>query len=70
MKISLIVKQRKRINSLENKVETLENVIKNNLYKEFMKKLGESSENDRLKRENRNLRKKNKILKDIIKENV
>lgn len=70
MKISLIVKQRKRINSLENKVETLENVIKNNLYKEFMKKLGESSENDRLKRENRNLRKKNKILKNIIKENV
>lgn len=61
------IKLKKRINTLENQIETLENAIKDELYKEFMKKLGETTEIDRLKKENKKLRIKNKELKEIIK---
>ena len=57
-----------KINSLENEIETLNNSIKDELYKEFLKKLGETTENERLKKENKILRKKVKTLKEIIKE--
>lgn len=67
MKIFNIIKLNKKINTLENQVETLENSIKDELYKEFMKKLGETTENDRLKKENKKLRAKIKDLKEIIK---
>lgn len=67
MKIFDVVKLNKRINTLENQVEILENSIKDELYKEFMKKLGETAENDRLKKENKKLRAKIKDLKEIIK---
>ncbi len=63
-----IVKAQMKINSLENEVETLTNSIKDELYKEFLKNLGDSVENERLKKENKNLRKKVKVLKEIIKE--
>ena len=63
-----IVKAQMKINSLENEVETLTNSIKDELYKEFLKNLGDSAENERLKKENKNLRKKVKVLKEIIKE--
>ena len=62
-----IIKLKRKINTLENQVETLENSIKDKLYKEFMKKLGETAENDRLKKENKKLRIKIKELKEIIK---
>ena len=62
-----IIKLKRKINTLENQVETLENSIKDELYKEFMKKLGETTENDRLKKENKKLRAKIKDLKEIIK---
>ena len=62
-----IIKLKRKINTLENQVETLENSIKDELYKEFMKKLGETDENDRLKKENKKLRIKIKELKEIIK---
>ena len=61
-------KMRKRINSLENQVETLESTIKDELYTIFMAKLGEPEENKRLKKENKKLRLQNKQLKEIIKE--
>ena len=67
MKIIDIIKLKRKINTLENQVETLENSIKDELYKEFMKKLGETAENDRLKKENKKLRIKIKELKEIIK---
>ena len=67
MKIFDVIKLNKKINTLENKVETLENSIKDELYKEFMKKLSETAENDRLKKENKKLRAKIKDLKEIIK---
>lgn len=63
-----IAKAQMKINSLENEIETLTNSIKDELYKEFLKKLGESTENERLKKENKILRKKVKTLKEIIKE--
>lgn len=67
-KIPIWIKQRRQINKLENKVEVLENSIKEELYKEFMKKLGEPMETERLRKENKMLRKKIKILKEMIKE--
>ena len=57
----------KRINTLENKVEELESIIKDELYKVFMEKLSEPAKMERLIEENKRLRKKNKLLKEIIK---
>lgn len=56
-----------RINRLENDKETLEDLIKSELYKTFMNKIDESIELERLKKENKSLRQKNKTLKSIIK---
>ena len=67
MKIFDVIKLNKKINTLENQVETLENSIKDKLYKEFMKKLDKTAENDRIKKENKKLRAKIKDLKEIIK---
>jgi hypothetical protein len=67
-KIPIWIKQHRQINTLENKVETLENSIKEELYKEFMKKLGEPMEAECLRKENKKLRQKIKVLKEMIKE--
>lgn len=67
-KIPIWIKQHRQIHTLENKVETLENSIKEELYKEFMKKLGEPMEVERLRKENKMLRQKIKVLKEMIKE--
>lgn len=63
-KIQLI----KKVNKLNVEKNTLENVIKNELYKTFMDKLKEPQEVNRLKKENKNLRNKNKILKSLLKD--
>lgn len=62
-----IGKKDKKINTLENKIEELESVIKDELYKIFMEKLSEPAKMERLIKENKRLRKKNKLLKKIIK---
>lgn len=67
-KIPLVIKQQRRINTLEGEVEVLENTIKEELYKEFMKKLGEPMEAERLRKENKRLRQQVKSLKEMIKE--
>ena len=67
-KIPIWIQQHRQINTLENKVEALENSIKEELYKEFMKKLGEPIEAERLRKENKMLRQKIKVLKEMIKE--
>lgn len=67
-KIPLVVRQHRRINTLEGEVDVLENTIKDELYKEFMKKLGEPMEVERLRKENKMLRQKIKVLKEMIKE--
>lgn len=64
-----VIAQNRKINTLENENETLRNAIKDELYKEFMKKLGEPLEMSRIKKENKKLRKQVKELKEIIKEN-
>ena len=67
-KIPLWVKQWQEINTLKLEVETLKTSIKEEIYKEFMRKLGEPLECERLRKENQRLRKKVKTLKEIIKE--
>ena len=57
----------KKINSLELRVEELEDTIKDELYKTFMGKLQEPQELNRYKKENTNLRKKIEILKNLLK---
>ena len=67
-KIQIWVKQWREINTLKLEVETLKNSIKEELYKEFMKKLGEPADNERLHKENKRLRQQIKSLKEIIRE--
>ena len=62
-------KLRKAYNTVVLERDVLENTIKDELYKEFMKKLGEPVEVDRLKKENKRLRQQVKSLKEIIKSN-
>ena len=66
--IKKVIEQRKKINTLENENETLRNTIKDELYKEFMKRLGEPLAVSRLKRENKRVRKQKKELQEIIRE--
>ena len=61
-----VIEQNRKINTLENENETLKNTIKDELYKEFMKKLGEPLEIARLRKENKKLRKQKKELQKII----
>ena len=61
-------KLKKEINTLENKIATLETAIKDELYVIFMVKLAEPGEILRYKKENTRLRKQIKVLKQIIKE--
>lgn len=62
------LKLKKKINSLENEIEELKGVIKNELYNDFMSKLSNTTELSRLKSENKRLRNQVKGLKEIIKE--
>ena len=57
-----------KINTLENENEVLKNTIKNELYKTFMDKLGEPLEVKRLRDENKKLRKKIKLYKEMVME--
>mgnify|MGYP001855214807 FL=1 len=63
-KIQLI----KKINTLENDNLALQNIIKDELYKTFIEKLEEPQEITKLKKDNLNLRKKNKLLKQLLKD--
>lgn len=65
-KLPLIIRQQRRINTLELEKETLEMTIKEELYKAFMKKLNEPLEVERLRKENKKLRIKNKELKEEL----
>lgn len=64
-----IAKLYKRINTLENENETLKKVIKDELYNGFMNKLYETDEIQRLKAENKRLRRKNEQRKSIMHNN-
>lgn len=64
-----VIKLYKRINTLENENETLKNIIKDELYNGFMNKLYETDEIQRLKAENKRLRRKNEQRKNIMHNN-
>lgn len=66
--VGKVDKKQRKINSLENELESLKSIIKDELYKEFMNKIGETNECNRLRKENSRLRSKVKELKEIIKE--
>ena len=57
-----------KLNTLETEKNVLEDTIKDKLYKTFMDKLQEPQEINRLKKENKNLRVKNKTLKSLLKD--
>lgn len=57
---------RKLNNALEIKLITLEETVKDELYKEFMKKLAEPTESKRLRKDNMMLRKRIKNLKEEL----
>lgn len=65
-KIPKIIAMRRRINTLEGEVKTLQDAIKNELYKTFMEKLNEPTQIARYKKENKNLRSKVKTLKALL----
>lgn len=62
------ITDKKKINTLENKIETLENIIKEELYKEFINGVNNTIEITKLKKDNKRLREKVKTLQEIIKE--
>lgn len=69
-KLSLFVKQQRKINTLELEIDTLKNVIKEKLYDKFMENVENELEIKRLKKENKNLRINNKKLKAMVNKNV
>lgn len=58
---------RVKVNTLELENDVLKGTIKDELYKEFMNKLGEPAEMKRLREENRRLRKRVKNLRSELK---
>ena len=58
----------KKYNTIQGELEILKETVKDELYKKWMDKLGEPLEIERLRKENKDLRKKIKVLKEIIKE--
>jgi hypothetical protein len=70
MKIAInrieVAKYKRRINTLELEKKELEEIIKDGLFKEFIKKINEPLELERLRNENKKLRKKIKKLKEEV----
>ena len=72
-----VLKYKIKINTLENKIETLEhdldvlqNIVKEELYDQFMGYIKDVEKYDKLKKENKALKEKNKTLKDMIKKGL
>ena len=72
-----VLKYKIKINTLENRIETLEhdlevlqNIIKEELYDQFMGYIKDVEKYDKLKKENKTLKEKNKTLKDMIKKGL
>ena len=53
-----MIKLQQRINTLENENETLKNIIKEELYTEFMEYVDIRTENNKLKTENKKIKEK------------
>lgn len=57
-----------KINTLENENDTLRKIMKDELWKAFINKLGEPEEIERLRTENKRLRAKINELKGLLNE--
>lgn len=68
LSIPYVLKTKVENNTLKFKNEMLKNAIQEELYDKFLDKLGEPEEIASLKKENKNLRKKVKLLKELLKE--
>lgn len=68
MSLINLIKYKQKINKLENRIEELESVIKEELFKNLIDNTTVALERDRLKKENKMLIEKNKTLKSIVKE--
>lgn len=68
LNMTTLGKMQIRINTLEGENESLKETIKDELYIAFMKKLSEPMEIERLRAENKNLRQKNHLLREMLKE--
>ena len=64
--IKKFLKQKNKINSLEVKLETLENAIKDDLFNKFLDFIKEDVQIKKLKKQNENLKKQNNILKNKL----
>ena len=62
--------ENKIINTLENKIETLEDILKEELYNNFCDLVNAKEENIRLREENKRLRKTSKKLKEELKNGI
>lgn len=56
----------RRLNTLENENDILREIIKNELYKDFIQKLDEQETIKKLRADNRRLRLKNKELQKLL----
>lgn len=72
-----VLKYKIKINTLENRIETfereqevLQNIIKEELYNQFMGYIKDVEKYDKLKKENKALKEKNRALKDMIKKGL
>lgn len=68
MIITKYLKLRKKYNTLELEYKTLKESVKTDLYKNLLHRLDEPEEVKRLRDANKHLRKKVKLLKEIIRE--
>lgn len=68
MIITKYLKLRKKYNTLELEYKTLKESVKTDLYKNLLHILDELEEVKRLRDDNKHLRKKVKLLKEIIRE--
>lgn len=68
MIITKYLKLRKKYNTLELEYKTLKESVKTDLYKNLLHILDEPEEVKRLRDDNKHLRKKVKLLKEIIRE--
>ena len=67
MKKLTLSKKDKIINSLQLKIEELEEIIKDKLYENLSNYINLKLENEKLRETNKNLRTKNKKLKEMLK---
>ena len=70
MKLIKLIEYKRRINTLENEIETLREIMKSEMYETLLTKQEYITKNKKLESTNRKLRKDIKLLKEKMKEKV